>query len=58
VRGLIQIYEIDSEGHAASLADVSGIPAGYAQCPVGKEPYEYDEETGKVKCVHLGHEKY
>jgi hypothetical protein len=41
-----------------SLDQISGMPAGYAQCPIGKEPYEYDPATGKVECVHPGHEKY
>lgn len=59
IRGLIQVYEIDSEdAHPDSLANVSGMPAGYDKCPVGKEPYEYDKETGKVSCPHTGHEKY
>jgi hypothetical protein len=27
-------------------------------CPLGDEPYKYDPDTGTVKCVHPGHERY
>lgn len=30
----------------------------FYKCKVGGEPYEYDPQTGEVKCVHPGHEKY
>ncbi|MBX3120070.1 MAG: prepilin-type N-terminal cleavage/methylation domain-containing protein [Fimbriimonadaceae bacterium] len=30
----------------------------FYSCAVGQEPYEYDPETGEVKCPHAGHEKY
>lgn len=30
----------------------------FYQCPMGKEPYSYDPQTGAVHCVHPGHEKY
>lgn len=59
VRGLIQLaMDPVDEVYPESLANVSGMPAGYAQCPIDKVPYEYDKETGKVKCNHPGHEKY
>jgi hypothetical protein len=38
---------------------LDGLQAGVSvSCPVGDEPYEYDPATGKVKCVHPGHEEY
>lgn len=27
-------------------------------CPGGGEPYEYDPATGRVSCVHPGHESF
>jgi len=30
----------------------------FYSCPLGHEPYKYNSETGDVKCVHPGHEKY
>ncbi|HWA83537.1 MAG TPA: type II secretion system protein [Fimbriimonadaceae bacterium] len=32
--------------------------AEFYKCPIGGEPYKYNPETGEVKCVHPGHEKY
>ncbi len=43
--------------HPQSLKD-TGLGADFYKCPVGGEPYEYDPTTGKVHCVHPGHEKY
>ena len=38
---------------------LDGLQAGVSSsCPVGGEPYEYDSATGKVTCVHPGHEGY
>jgi len=41
-----------------TLAEVRGLGNDMKQCPIGKEPYEYDPATGKVHCPHPGHEKY
>lgn len=40
--------------------DLKSLKLGddFTRCPLGKEPYVYDPQTGKVHCVHLGHEKY
>jgi hypothetical protein len=59
VRGLISLAaDPVEETFPESLQQVSGLPQGYDKCPVGDEPYEYDDATGVVSCVHLGHEKY
>ncbi len=59
IRGLVQLAEDPvEETFPETLATVSGMPAGYDKCPVGKEAYDYDKETGKVSCPHKGHEKY
>ena len=35
-----------------------GITSSMLSCPVGKEPYRYDPRTGRVWCVHPGHESF
>jgi len=30
----------------------------FYKCPMGKEPYVYNPQTGEVHCTHPGHEKY
>jgi len=48
----------DADGKApASLAELK-FPRESLICPDGKEPYVYDAETGQVRCVHPGHEKF
>lgn len=34
------------------------LGSDYYKCAVGGEPYVYDKESGQVRCVHPGHEKY
>jgi len=28
------------------------------KCPVGGEPYQYDPSSGRIWCIHPGHEKF
>ena len=42
----------------ASLTELRELPAELRACPEGKEPYQYDANTGQVHCVHPGHEHY
>ncbi|MCS6776041.1 MAG: prepilin-type N-terminal cleavage/methylation domain-containing protein [Chloroherpetonaceae bacterium] len=34
------------------------LPAELLTCAVGGEPYQYEPETGAVRCVHPGHENF
>lgn len=34
------------------------LPAELFTCAVGGEPYQYEPETGTVRCVHPGHENF
>ncbi len=45
------------EEHPATLQDLK-LPAEFYVCPIGKEAYLYDPQTGKVGCPHPGHEKF
>lgn len=58
VRESLQINrdEVDSKW-PATLQDTK-LGNDFYKCPLGGEPYKYNPETGDVKCVHPGHEKY
>lgn len=56
LRMAISIYQGNMGTFPGSLAELqSGVTLA---CPVGEEPYEYDPNTGVVRCVHPGHERY
>jgi hypothetical protein len=58
LRAAIQIFVSNGEGNPESLEQLTATSPGLQlKCPVGGEPYEYDPQTGTVKCVHPGHEK-
>lgn len=46
----------ENEQFPASL-QATRFPASMFACPEGKEPYQYDPNTGRVQCIHPGHEK-
>lgn len=49
----------DPDGkYPASLNEMRELSSELRACPEGKELYQYDPETGKVRCVHPGHENY
>jgi prepilin-type N-terminal cleavage/methylation domain-containing protein len=50
----------DDEGRPRSIMDLKtyGLTDSMMACPVGKEPYQFDPATGRVRCVHPGHESY
>ncbi len=54
----IQIARSNADDTPPATLDEIRIGKDFLQCPIGKEPYSYDPQTGDVKCVHLGHEKY
>jgi hypothetical protein len=61
MRKAIAMHRAQSdEGPPANLEALTseGIPREWLVCPVGKEPYRYDPQTGRVWCVHPGHENF
>jgi competence protein ComGC len=57
-RQLFQMQkDSDDEFRPTSVADIPGAKS-VAFCPVGKEPYLLEIETGAIKCPHPGHGKY
>lgn len=59
IREMVQVAE-SSDPDGKPPADFSAMrcPESMRMCPIGKEPYEYNPETGEVKCKHPGHGKY
>lgn len=56
IRAAISMHVATTGEFPPSLEAVNaGVPL---ECPAGDEPYEYDPEAGKVRCVHPGHESY
>jgi hypothetical protein len=61
MRKAIEMHKAQfGEGPPANLEALTaqGIPREWLVCPVGKEPYKYDPQTGRVWCQHPGHEKF
>jgi competence protein ComGC len=48
------------ENRPQSVADLRtyGVSDSISKCPVGKEPYRLEPQSGRVGCVHPGHEQY
>ncbi len=56
LRSAIGIFTSTGQGYPPSLESLnSGV---LLTCPVGGEPYDYDPSTGKVSCIHPGHESF
>lgn len=56
LRAAIQVYQANAQ---AWPPDLESLQAGVRlQCPVGREPYQYDPLTGAVHCMHPGHENF
>jgi type II secretory pathway pseudopilin PulG len=55
-RAAIATYQANSGAYPPDLA---GLQTGLsATCSAGNEAYEYDPDTGRVRCPHAGHEMY
>ncbi len=56
IRAAIANYQAQ---YGAFPPDLQSLQVGLPlTCPVGGEPYQYDANTGQVKCVHTRHESY
>ncbi len=56
LRGAVGVYTSTGQGYPPSLESLNvGVSLS---CPVGGEPYDYDPTTGKVSCIHPGHESF
>ncbi|HIE52110.1 MAG TPA: type II secretion system protein [Armatimonadetes bacterium] len=59
IRQAIQMYQMTGQGNPPNLKALNlGVGEEFFRCPVGGEPYQYDPRTGKVRCVHPGHEQF
>lgn len=57
LRQSIAVYQTSDDSNPPTLQDTR-LGSQFYQCPMGKEPYDYDPATGKVSCKHPGHEKF
>lgn len=55
---VMMLHDQDPDERWPSTLEETRIGSQFYKCDLGKEPYDYNPETGEVKCVHLGHEKY
>ncbi len=58
LRQAIEVFESTNDDHPPQSLTETKIGNDFYQCPIGHEPYQYDPATGKVHCVHPGHETY
>lgn len=58
IRSSLQINQDPVEGTWPAKLEDTRLGADFYACPLGHEPYQYDPKTGKVRCIHPGHEKY
>lgn len=57
VRQSLQIAWTTDEAYPATIQETR-LGEDFYKCPLGKEPYDYDPQTGQVRCKHPGHEKF
>jgi hypothetical protein len=55
---VMMLHDQDPDEHWPATLQETKIGNDFYKCKLGGEPYEYNSETGEIKCVHLGHEKY
>jgi len=58
LRQAIMIARTSNDDQPPANIGDTRLPKEFYQCPVGAEPYQYDANTGDVRCPHPGHEKY
>lgn len=58
VRQAIEIHKDPVDGVNPTDLGSIGLGSEFLKCPIGREPYRYDEASGKVNCPHPGHEAY
>lgn len=58
LRQSIGIAMSSNEDQPPASLEETRLGTSFYSCPLGKEPYNYDPQTGQVSCPHPGHEKY
>jgi len=56
-RQAIEAYKATSNGQLPSSLQELRLPPDALACPVSKQPYTYDPQTGQVQCTTPGHER-
>ena len=58
LRAAIAIYQGNAGSFPPSLDVLQSGQSLALSCPVGGEPYQYDPNTGAVRCMHPGHASF
>ena len=60
IRYAIQIYHSNREAFPGSISqiEVGTNDPSFFKCPIGREDYTYDSQTGTIHCPHSGHEDF
>jgi type II secretory pathway pseudopilin PulG len=58
VRQAIEAAKLSGSDELPPDIKSAGIGESFYSCPLGNEAYKYDSMTGRVQCVHPGHERY
>lgn len=54
----IQVARSNADDAPPATLEETKLSKDFLTCPIGKEAYTYDAQTGEVHCPHPGHEKY
>jgi len=57
IRQAIEVYKTTNDGRVPASLDELKLSPDYLRCPVSKQPYTYDPQTGQVQCTTPGHER-
>lgn len=58
IRQAIEIFKMTNENNPPRTLDDLRLPTESTHCPVGKQEYTYDPQTGQVRCSTPGHDRY
>jgi hypothetical protein len=60
LRASLEIAKMNNDEQYPATLEETRLGKTYYGCPMGKgkEPYQYNPQTGQVWCTHPGHEKY
>ena len=59
IKTALEYYKAENGQYPASLQDLRmKISESFFTCPATKQPYQYDPNTGQVRCTTQGHEGF
>ncbi len=58
IRQAMEIFKMSNDGNLPRGLGELNLPSESTHCPVGKQEYTYDPQTGQVKCSTPGHDRH